>query len=63
MRLWVAVIKRHSERTAVLPFNRRIDRFQRKTFRSTVEGTFVKGLDRRERRRVLRFALERLMSG
>lgn len=28
-------------------------------FRATVEGTFVKGLDKRERRRVLRFALER----
>jgi AcrR family transcriptional regulator len=33
------------------------------TFRATVEGAFVKGLDKRERRRVLRFALERLMSG
>jgi len=31
------------------------------TFRATVEGTFVKGLDERERRRVLTFALERLM--
>jgi AcrR family transcriptional regulator len=31
------------------------------TFRATVEGTFVKGLARRERRRVLTFALERLM--
>ena len=31
-------------------------------FRSTVEGTFVKGLGRRERREVLRFALERLMA-
>jgi AcrR family transcriptional regulator len=31
------------------------------TFRATVEGTFVKGLDRRERRRVLGFALERLL--
>ena len=31
------------------------------TFRATVEGTFVKGLDRHERRRVLSFALERLM--
>jgi AcrR family transcriptional regulator len=30
-------------------------------FRSTVEGTFVKGLDRRTRRRVLAFALERLI--
>jgi AcrR family transcriptional regulator len=33
------------------------------TFRSTVEGTFVKGLDRRARRKVLTFALERLMGG
>jgi TetR/AcrR family transcriptional regulator, cholesterol catabolism regulator len=32
------------------------------TFRATVEGTFVKGLDRRARRRVLTFALERLMA-
>ena len=31
------------------------------SFRATVEGTFVKGLDKRERRRVLTFALERLM--
>jgi TetR/AcrR family transcriptional regulator, cholesterol catabolism regulator len=31
------------------------------TFRATVEGTFVKGLGRRERRKVLSFALERLM--
>jgi AcrR family transcriptional regulator len=31
------------------------------TFRATVEGTFVKGLSRRERRKVLSFALERLM--
>jgi AcrR family transcriptional regulator len=31
------------------------------SFRATVEGTFVKGLDKRERRRVLRFALERLI--
>jgi AcrR family transcriptional regulator len=31
------------------------------TFRATVEGTFLKGLDKRSRRRVLRFALERLM--
>ena len=31
------------------------------TFRATVEGTFVKGLDRRARRRVLTFALERLI--
>jgi AcrR family transcriptional regulator len=30
-------------------------------FRATVEGTFVKGLDTRARRRVLTFALERLM--
>ena len=32
-------------------------------FRATVEGTFLKGLDKRARRRVLRFALERLMTG
>jgi AcrR family transcriptional regulator len=31
------------------------------TFRATVEGTFVKGLDKRKRRKVLTFALERLM--
>jgi TetR/AcrR family transcriptional regulator, cholesterol catabolism regulator len=31
------------------------------TFRATVEGTFVKGLNRRARRKVLTFALERLM--
>jgi AcrR family transcriptional regulator len=31
-------------------------------FRTTVEGTFARGLDARRRRRVLRFALERLMS-
>jgi AcrR family transcriptional regulator len=31
------------------------------TFRATVEGTFVKGLDKRARRRVLRFTLGRLM--
>jgi TetR/AcrR family transcriptional regulator, cholesterol catabolism regulator len=30
-------------------------------FRATVEGTFVKGLDRRARRNVLTFTLERLM--
>jgi AcrR family transcriptional regulator len=30
-------------------------------FRAAVEGTFVKGFDRRERRRVLRFTLERLI--
>lgn len=30
-------------------------------FRATVEGTFVKGLDRRERRKVLTFALQRLI--
>jgi TetR/AcrR family transcriptional regulator, cholesterol catabolism regulator len=30
-------------------------------FRATVEGTFVKGLDRRARRKVLTFTLERLM--
>ena len=30
------------------------------TFRATVEGTFVKGLNRRARRKVLTFALERL---
>jgi TetR/AcrR family transcriptional regulator, cholesterol catabolism regulator len=33
------------------------------TFRATVEGTFVKGLDERERHKVLRFALERLIRG
>jgi len=32
------------------------------TFRATVEGTFVKGLDQRSRREVLTFALERLMN-
>ena len=32
-------------------------------FRATVEGTFVKGLDRRARRRVLTFALRRLIEG
>ena len=31
------------------------------SFRATVEGTFVKGLDKRDRRRVLTFALEGLM--
>jgi AcrR family transcriptional regulator len=31
------------------------------TFRATVEGTFVKGLDEHERRKVLTFALERLL--
>jgi AcrR family transcriptional regulator len=31
------------------------------TFRATVEGTFVKGLDEQERRKVLTFALERLL--
>jgi TetR/AcrR family transcriptional regulator, cholesterol catabolism regulator len=31
------------------------------TFRATVEGTFVKGLARRERRKVLSFALGRLL--
>jgi AcrR family transcriptional regulator len=31
------------------------------TFRSTVEGTFVKGLSKRARRKVLTFTLERLM--
>jgi hypothetical protein len=30
-------------------------------FRATVEGTFVKGLDRRTRCELLAFALERLM--
>jgi AcrR family transcriptional regulator len=30
------------------------------SFRATVEGTFVKGLSKRERRKVLTFALERL---
>jgi TetR/AcrR family transcriptional regulator, cholesterol catabolism regulator len=33
------------------------------TFRATVEGSFAKGLDTRTRRKVLRFALERLMGG
>jgi AcrR family transcriptional regulator len=33
------------------------------TFRATVEGTFVKGLDRRTRRRVLTYALERVTAG
>jgi TetR/AcrR family transcriptional regulator, cholesterol catabolism regulator len=33
------------------------------TFRATVEGTFVKGLDKRSRRQVLTFALERLTGG
>jgi AcrR family transcriptional regulator len=33
------------------------------TFRATVEGTFVKGLSKRERHDVLTFALERLMQG
>jgi AcrR family transcriptional regulator len=32
------------------------------SFRATVEGTFVKGLGKRERRKVLTFALERLMN-
>jgi AcrR family transcriptional regulator len=31
------------------------------TFRATVEGTFVKGLDQRARRELLTFALERLI--
>jgi AcrR family transcriptional regulator len=31
------------------------------TFRATVEGTFVKGLDKPTRRKVLTFALQRLM--
>jgi AcrR family transcriptional regulator len=31
------------------------------TYRATVEGTFVKGLGKRQRRKVLRFALERWM--
>jgi AcrR family transcriptional regulator len=31
------------------------------TFRATVEGTFVKGLDKRARREVLTFVLERLI--
>jgi AcrR family transcriptional regulator len=31
------------------------------TFRATVEGTFVKDLDKRERRKVLAFTLQRLM--
>ena len=33
------------------------------TFRATVEGAFVKGLDKRERRRVLTYTLERFMTG
>jgi AcrR family transcriptional regulator len=33
------------------------------SFRATVEGTFVKGLDKPARRRVLTFALERLIAG
>jgi TetR/AcrR family transcriptional regulator, cholesterol catabolism regulator len=33
------------------------------TFRATVEGTVVKGLNRRDRRRVLTFALRRLIRG
>jgi AcrR family transcriptional regulator len=32
------------------------------TFRATVEGAFVKGLDKRARREVLTFALERLVT-
>jgi hypothetical protein len=32
------------------------------TFRATVEGTFIKGLGVRERRRLLRFTLQRLVS-
>ena len=32
-------------------------------FRATVEGTFVKGLSRRERRKVLTFALRQLIHG
>jgi TetR/AcrR family transcriptional regulator, cholesterol catabolism regulator len=31
------------------------------SFRATVEGTFVKGLGKRDRRRILSFALERLL--
>jgi len=31
-------------------------------FRAAAEGTFVKGLDRRQRRRVLGFTLERLIA-
>ena len=31
------------------------------TFRATVEGTLVKGFDKRARRKVIKFALERLM--
>ena len=33
------------------------------TFRATVEGTFVKGLSKRERHKVLTFALEQLLGG
>jgi AcrR family transcriptional regulator len=32
------------------------------TFRATVEGTFVKGLDKRARRRVLTYALQQLIT-
>jgi AcrR family transcriptional regulator len=32
-------------------------------FRATTQGAYVQGLDRRTRRRVLRFALDRLMKG
>jgi hypothetical protein len=32
------------------------------TFRATVQGTLVQGLDKRERRRILRFTLERLIT-
>jgi AcrR family transcriptional regulator len=32
-------------------------------FRATVDGTFAKGLERRDRRKVLTFALERLTDG
>jgi AcrR family transcriptional regulator len=35
--------------------------FAVESFRATVEGTFVKGLSQRERRRLLRFTLERLI--
>jgi TetR/AcrR family transcriptional regulator, cholesterol catabolism regulator len=33
------------------------------SFRATVQGAYVQGLDRRARRRVLSFALDRLMKG
>jgi hypothetical protein len=35
--------------------------FAVESFRATVEGTFVKGLSQRDRRRLLRFALDLLI--